>query len=156
MLDERVYNSVTGVALLCAAAILAFRRGRDGQADKITPFWGSVTVGAAVGLVSGLTGVGGGIFLAPILIAMGWASPKQTAALTAPFILANSLMGLIGARYAGQMPSAHTWLYAMAALVGAMLGTMIGLRWLTDKTTRFVLAAILATAGLQLLLLPHF
>jgi uncharacterized membrane protein YfcA len=156
VLDERLYTAVTGVVLLCAAAILAFRRGRDGQADKVTPLWGSITVGAAVGFVSGLTGVGGGVFLAPVLIAMGWASPKQTAALSAPFILANSLMGLLGAMYAGQAPSAHTWLYALAALVGAMLGTMIGLRWLTERMTRYVLATILATAGLQLLPLPHF
>jgi uncharacterized protein len=155
-LDERLYNAVTGTVLLCAAAILAFRRRRDGQPDKLTPLWGSIIVGAAVGFVSGITGVGGGVFLAPILIAMGWASPKQTAALSTPFILANSVVGLLGATYAGQAPSAQTWLYALAALVGAMLGTLIGLRWLSETMTRYVLATILGTAGFQLLLLPHF
>jgi len=51
----------------------------------------------------------------------------------------------------GQTPSPETWVYAIAALAGAMIGTTIGLRWLSQTVTRFVLAAILATAGLQLL-----
>ncbi len=53
--------------------------------------------------------------------------------------------------YAGQMPSLDTWLYAVAALVGAMIGTTVGLRWLSQIATRYALAAILAAAGLQLL-----
>lgn len=103
--------------------------------------------------MSGLTGVGGGVFLAPILIALHWASPKQTAALSTPFILANSAVGLVGAMYVGQMPSKSTWLFALAALVGAMLGTTIGVRWFSHTMTRYVLAAILGSAGLQLLFL---
>jgi uncharacterized membrane protein YfcA len=86
------------------------------------------------------------------LIALHWASPKQTAALSAPFILANSAVGLLGATYAGQAPSPQTWIYAVAALVGAMIGTSVGLRWLSQTTTRYALATILATAGIQLLL----
>lgn len=155
VLDERLYNAVTGVVLLSAAAILAFRRTRDGQLDQATPLWGAVTVGAVVGFVSGLTGVGGGVFLAPILISLHWASPKQTAALSAPFILANSVVGLVGAMYSGQTPSPETWLYALAAFAGAMIGTTVGLRWLSQMTTRYALAVVLGTAGLQLLISPH-
>jgi uncharacterized membrane protein YfcA len=151
VLDESIYNAVSGAVLLVAAAILAFRKARDGEPDHATPLWGAITVGAGVGLVSGLTGVGGGVFLAPILIALRWASPKQTAALSAPFILANSVVGLLGAMYVGQMPSESTWLFALAASVGAMLGTTIGVRWLSQTMTRYALAAILGTAGLQLL-----
>lgn len=97
MLDERIYNAVTGVVLLAAAAILVFRRGRDVEPDLATPLWGAIIVGSGVGFVSGLIGVGGGVFLAPILIALHWASPKQTAALSAPFILTNSAVRLVGA-----------------------------------------------------------
>jgi hypothetical protein len=92
------------------------------------------------------------VFLAPALLALGWASPKQTAALSAPFILANSAVGLVGVLLAGQLPSSHFGLYALAALCGAALGTAIGLRWLGQAATRFVLAAILLAAGIQLLL----
>lgn len=149
-LDEHIYQTVTGIVLLVAAMILALRRARDGEPDRSTPLWGAISIGAAVGFISGLTGVGGGVFLAPLLIALHWASPKQTAALTAPFILANSLFGLVGAVYAGQTPTGDTWFYALAALAGAIIGTTIGLRRLSQNTTRYVLAAILALAGLQL------
>jgi uncharacterized protein len=151
VLDERLYNAVTGIVLLLAAAILAFRRVRDEEPDRPTPLWGAIIVGAAVGFVSGLTGVGGGVFLAPILIGLRWASPKQTAAMSAPFIWVNSALGLVGAMYSGQEPSAYTWLFAVAALAGAMIGTMVGLRWLSQAATRYALAAILGTAGIQLL-----
>jgi uncharacterized protein len=114
--------------------------------------YGAITVGGVVGFVSGLTGVGGGVFLAPILIAMHWASPKQTAALSAPFILANSVVGLVGALYSGQVPSGQTWLYAVGALAGAVVGTLVGVHWLSQAATRYVLTTILAAAGLQLLL----
>jgi uncharacterized protein len=146
--NEHVYKIITGL-ILSAATILVFRRSKVGEPDGRTSLWGAVTVGAMVGFVSGLTGVGGGVFLAPILIALRWASPKQTAALSAPFILANSAVGLTGAMVIGQMPSPETWVYAIAALAGAMIGTTVGLRWLSQTVTRYVLAAILATAGLQ-------
>jgi uncharacterized membrane protein YfcA len=151
VLDERLYKTVTGLVLLLAAAILALRRARDGEPDRPTPLWGATSIGAAVGFVSGLTGVGGGVFLAPLLIALHWASPKQTAALSAPFILANSVVGLAGAMYAGQTPTADAWLFALAALAGAMIGTIVGLRWLSQTMTRYMLAAILGAAGIQLL-----
>lgn len=151
VLDERPYKVVTGLALLLAAMVLALRRERDRESDRTTPLWGAISTGAVVGLVSGLTGVGGGVFLAPLLIALQWASPKQTAALSAPFILANSVVGFVGAIYSGQTPHADTWLFGLAALGGAMIGTFVGLRWLSQTMTRYVLAAILGTAGIQLL-----
>jgi uncharacterized membrane protein YfcA len=151
VLDKRLYHAATGIVLLCAASILAFRREPNEQADKLPSLRGSITVGATVGFVSGLTGVGGGVFLAPILIGMHWASPKQTATLAAPFILANSVVGLVGAIYVGQAPASDTWLYALAILVGATIGASAGLRLLSENMTRYVLVVILASAGLQLL-----
>jgi uncharacterized membrane protein YfcA len=99
VLDERVYKTTTGVVLFLAGASMILRRDDAAAPDRVTPLWGTVSVGAVVGLVSGLTGVGGGVFLAPTLIGLGWASPKQTAALSAPFILANSAVGLVGALF---------------------------------------------------------
>jgi hypothetical protein len=89
--------------------------------------------------------------LAPTLIALRWASPKQTAALMAPFILANSTVGLVGVLFAGQFPSLHLKLYAVTTLGGAIVGTAIGLRWLSQDATRFIMAGILLAAGTQLL-----
>lgn len=150
VLDESLYKTTTGVVLLLAGVTMVLRRELTNDQDRETPLWGAVGVGAVVGLVSGLTGVGGGVFLAPTLIALHWASPKQTAALSAPFILANSTVGLIGVLLAGQFPSPHFGLYALAALGGAVVGTTIGLRWLSHTATRFLLAGILIAAGVQL------
>lgn len=153
VLNERVYDVVTGLVLLLAALLLFFRRGQHDEQSDAAPLWALLAVAAIVGFVSGLTGVGGGVFLAPILIWMDWTTPKQTAVLSAPFILANSAAGLAGAWYAGQMPAQDTWLYAIAALVGAIAGAAIGRRWMSQVATRYALAAILATAGVQLLVL---
>ena len=150
-LDERLYKSVTGLVLLLAATIMALPRTYNGDAHRPTPLWGAISIGAVVGFVSGLTGVGGGVFLAPLLIALRWASPKRTAALSAPFILGNSVVGLVGAMYAGQSFAADTWLFALAAIAGAMIGAIVGLRWWSQTVTRYVLAAILGAAGVQLL-----
>jgi len=151
VLDERIYKTATGAVLLLAGAATILRRHAAATSDLETPLWSAVSAGAVVGLISGLTGVGGGDFLAPTLIALRWASPKQTAALSAPFILANSIVGLVGVSFAGQLPSPHLVLYAVAALGGTVAGKAIGLRWLSQTATRFVLAGILFAAGLQLL-----
>jgi len=151
VLDEHVYKAATGVVLLFAGATMLLRRGPIANQDREMPMWGALSMGTVVGFVSGLTGVGGGVFLAPALIALGWASPRQTAALSAPFILANSSLGLLGVLLAGQTPSSHFALYATAALGGAIIGTTIGLRWLGQIATRFVLAGILIAAAMQLL-----
>jgi uncharacterized protein len=151
VLDERLYKTVTGLVLLSAAKVLTFRKAHDSQTDRPIPLWVAIVIGAVVGFVSGLTGVGGGVFLAPILIALHWASPRQTAALSVPFILANSVVGLFGAMYVGQSPTAQTWVYAVASLAGAIIGTSVGLRCLTQTMTRYVLAAVLGISGVQLL-----
>jgi uncharacterized membrane protein YfcA len=152
VLDEHVYKTTTGVVLLLAGAIMILRRERAIELDRQAPLLGVLLVGAVVGLVSGLTGVGGGVFLAPMLIALDWASPKQTAALSAPFILLNSIVGLVGVLLAGQLPSSSLAWYAAAALGGAVIGTAIGLKFLSQAATRYVLAVILLAAGLELLL----
>jgi uncharacterized membrane protein YfcA len=151
VLDEGVYKTTTGAVLVLAGTAMILRQEPAAERDRRTPLWGAVSVGALVGLVSGLTGVGGGVFLAPTLIALHWASPKQTAALSAPFILANSFVGLIGVLFSGQFPSSHFGFYAVAALGGAIAGTAIGLHWLSQVTTRLFLSAILIAAGAQLL-----
>ncbi|QOZ66712.1 sulfite exporter TauE/SafE family protein [Bradyrhizobium arachidis] len=151
-LDDHMYKTLTGLVLLLASAVMIMQRGR--AADRVceTPLTAIVSIGAALGLVSGLTGVGGGVFLAPTLITLNWASPKQTVALSPPFILANSTVGFVGALFSGQFPSPDLVLYAIFALAGAVAGTIVSLNCLNPAGIRFILVAVMLVAGIQLVL----
>jgi uncharacterized protein len=148
-----VYTILTGLILILAGGLMVTRRKADTVGDRPMPSTPILMTGAGVGLLSGLTGVGGGVFLAPVLIFLGWASPRRAAGLSAPFILANSAIGLVGALLAGQRISDGVEMYALASLVGAVIGTAIGLRWMSQAATRCILASILVFAGLRMLLL---
>jgi uncharacterized membrane protein YfcA len=151
VLDARVYLVTTGCILLMAAVLMVVRRDRDERPPTGVPFVPALLTGAGVGLIAGLTGVGGGVFLAPALILSGWISPQRTAAISAPFILANSVVGFAGALVAGQEPASHAWIYMVATLCGTIVGTAVHLRWMSQSATRYILAAILIIAGYRLL-----
>jgi uncharacterized membrane protein YfcA len=151
VLAGQTYFVLTGLLLIAAAALMAFKRTADVAEARQVHFLPAAGVGAGAGFISGLTGVGGGVFLTPVLIASGWASPKRATALSPPFILCNSVVGLVGVLLAGQTLAPGTFLYSVAALAGAIAGTAIGLRWMSERTTRYVLAAILLFAGIRLL-----
>jgi uncharacterized protein len=150
VLAGRTYFILTGVLLIVAAALMALRGVADAAEARPPHHFPLVVAGAGTGFVSGLTGVGGGVFLTPVLIVSGWMSPRRAAALSPPFILCNSTVGLIGALLAGQTLAPGTLLYSLGALTGAIAGTAIGLRWFTERITRYALAIILLFAGLRL------
>ena len=151
VLGGHAYFFLSGLLLIAAAALMVFRRAADTIGPRTVRLGPAAAVGAGAGFISGLTGVGGGVFLTPILIACGWASPKRAAQLSPPFILCNSLLGLGGVLIAGQKLAPSSFLYSVGALVGAAIGTAIGLRWMSERGTRCVLAAILLFAGIRLL-----
>jgi uncharacterized membrane protein YfcA len=131
---------------------MIFKREADSVETGSVMVFPAALAGAASGFLSGLTGVGGGVFLTPLIIALGWASPKRAAALSPPFILCNSVVGLLGVLIAGQRLTSNMPLYAVGALVGAVLGSAIARRGMSQRATRYVLAIILLFAGLRLLL----
>ena len=150
VLGTRIYFIVTGLLLVAAAALIVIKRTADTVEARPVRLLPAAAVGAGAGFISGLTGVGGGVFLTPLLISVGWASPKRAAALSPPFILCNSVVGLAGVLLAGQTLAPGTLLYSVGALAGAVIGTAIGLRWMSECTTRYMLAAILLFAGVRL------
>jgi uncharacterized membrane protein YfcA len=153
VLPERLFVICTALLLLAAAALMIVRKGADHVESRHASSIALTLAGAIVGFLSGLTGVGGGVFLAPVLIALGWLAPKSAAALSAPFILANSVFGLSGVLLSGQTIPLAFLAYAPAVVIGAVVGTAIGLRWLSHKATRLILAGILGLAGVRLLAL---
>ena len=146
------YFILTGTLLVAAAALMVFRRTADNIELRNVGLLPAAVVGGIAGFIAGLTGVGGGVFLTPLLIALRWAPPRAAAAISPGFILGNSITGLAGVLLAGQSFAAATPLYTVSALLGAILGTAIGLRWMSQQSTRYLLAAILLFAGMRLLL----
>jgi uncharacterized protein len=86
VLGGQVCFILTGVLLIAAAVLMVFKRTTDTGESQRVRLVPTVAVGAGAGFISGLTGVGGGVFLTPLLIAFGWASPRRAAALSPPFI----------------------------------------------------------------------
>ncbi len=100
--------------------------------------------------MAGLTGTGGGIFLSPLLLFMGWAETRETAGVAAAFILVNSLAGLAGNPASlGHLP-AQLPLWAGAAVVGGLIGAELGSRRIGTPMFRKLLGIVLVIAGAKL------
>jgi uncharacterized membrane protein YfcA len=152
-LPGQAYKILVGVVLLYAAWQL-WRSGRAGEEMRPVrepPVHWAMAIGAAMGLLAGLTGVGGGIFLSPLLLMLGWAGTKQTSAVAAPFILVNSIAGLAAVARSAALP-AYVWILAPAVLIGGWLGAEYGSRRFANPVVRRVLAVVLALAGAKMVL----
>ncbi len=154
VLPGDVYRPLVGVVLILAAVQLARGAGGAGADDERAvrvPLVPAVAAGIAIGLLAGLTGTGGGIFLTPLIVLAGWAPARVAAGISAAFILANSTAGLAGNLAAvGTLPPAlPLWLAVVAG--GAIIGSELGARRLRTTALRQVLAVVLVIAGLKLI-----
>lgn len=153
-LPSHTYKTLVGLILLFAAYRLLQIAHRAAMQQAVThlPLWAALLSGAAIGLLSGLTGTGGGIFLSPLLLFMGWAETRQTSGVSAAFILVNSTAGLLGnVSSLGALPSSIA-VIAPAAIVGGFLGSQYGSTRIADPNLRRLLALVLIIAGLKLIL----
>jgi uncharacterized protein len=152
-LPGSAYKILVGVVLLYAAwqLWLSGKRGAEMREVHEPPLVWAMLIGAAMGLLAGLTGVGGGIFLSPLLLMLGWASTKQTSAVAAPFILVNSLAGLaaVFVSKSAALP-AYIWILVPAVLIGGWLGAEYGSRRFANPLVRRLLAVVLALAGAKM------
>jgi uncharacterized protein len=154
-LDARIYYAVLGVVLLAAAGRLLMRLPEDVDVRLEGPrFAWTLPSGAGIGLVSGAIGIGGGIFLSPLLVLARWATAKQAAAASACFILSNSLSGLGGRVAAGTLDLGGLAPLVPAALLGGAVGSLIGSRKFSRVVLCRVLAGVMAVAAVKLLLTP--
>ncbi len=147
------YKQVVGIILLFAAYRL-FQNRQSAVTDSVKPvpvLW-AVLSGAGIGLLSGAVGVGGGIFLSPLLLFMGWAKTKQTAGVSSAFILVNSIAGIAG-HLAGvkSLPDA-IYPLAFAAILGGIIGSRLGSRGFANSTLYSLLAVVLVIAGIKFML----
>lgn len=154
-LPHAVYYPVVGVVLIASAfqmARSALARSASVSHEPTTPpFLPALATGAIIGFVSGTTGTGGGVFLAPVILAMNWATARRTAAVTAVYNLINSAAALIGAHALwGALPAALP-LWLVVAAIGGMLGASLGSRYLSDRWLCGILALLLLFSGLKMI-----
>jgi len=152
-LPGRIFNPLVGVALLWAAALLIWRPPTpEGEVKTRPPLWAALGAGGGIGLLSGLLGIGGGIFLAPFLLLRQWATARTTAAVSSGFILVNSLAALGGvASHTRALPSLlPLWMVVVA--LGGWLGAEYGARRLSPKALHRLLAVVLLVAGGKMIL----
>ena len=153
VLPDAWFKPVVGAVLLFAAwRMLAPQLARNDVAVKPAPLLGIAVSGSVMGLMSGLTGVGGGIFLSPLVLIMGWASTRVTSGVAAAFILLNSLAGLAGHLSHATLPASNLTLWVIAVATGGWIGAEIGSRRLAANWIRRLLALVLAIAGTKLML----
>jgi len=149
-LPTNVYKIVLGVVLLLAAVRLAINLRGDDQV-KDPPIFACLIIGAVIGLISGLVGVGGGIFLTPILLLMRWAETRVAAGVSVLFILANSAAGLLGNYKQVSVLPPEVWFWIGAAVVGGFIGSTLGSKRFDSITLRRILAVVLLFAGVKLI-----
>lgn len=153
-LPSATYQAAVGLVLLVSAGVLLWRayspRFAGGERPVRIPVLPAFAIGAAIGLLSGLTGTGGGIFLSPVILLLAWAGPKATAGISAPFIMVNSIAGLLGSRLAAHDLPDAMYLYVASALAGALVGTWLGIRKLQPRALIATLVIVMTIAGLKL------
>lgn len=150
-LPVRPFQMLVGLVLIFSA-VWFLARPREREATRLPPFWKALLVGAGIGLLAGLTGTGGGIFLTPVLLLAGWARARPAAAASALFILVVSLSGLLGQLAGGASVPGLVVPLSFSVIVGGALGSWLGSRRLDPAMIKRLLAAVLAIAGLKLLL----
>jgi uncharacterized membrane protein YfcA len=159
IVPARTYKVLVGLVLLYAA-VWMFRSTVSASSnaaaqDKSSPpaLWLALPAGLLIGFLSGMTGVGGGIFLSPLLLYAGWAGTRTTSGVAAPFILVNSIAGLLGhlAGLAELPPQIPFW--AGAVLMGGWIGASYGSTRAPTTLLRRLLSLVLVIAALKLILM---
>ena len=153
-LPADLYRPLVALVLLVGAWRLATARVRDEPMRADVPWVRGVLAGAVIGLLAGLTGTGGGIFLTPLLVFAQWSPTRQAAGLSGAFILANSMAGLAGIATGGLSLPSELPFWVLAVGAGGLIGSWLGVSRLSVFGLRRALAVVLVVAALKLVVLP--
>lgn len=150
-LDSEQYKLILGVVLLFAAWRMFITHSIERKLVK--PPWPIVVaVGASLGFASGVTGIGGGIFLSPLLLLLGWTSVKDSIPVVAAFVLVNSISGLLGYMTSGGGIPETTIMFILVVAVGAYIGIELASRRLSSNGLRNMLGIVLVVASSKMLI----
>jgi hypothetical protein len=153
-ISPQVYKIVLGVVLTAAGLVLLLRSRWQTDDVVLHEFFLplALLIGAVLGFLAGLTGIGGGVFLSPLLYVFRWVKPKTTGGIAAGFIVLNSIAGLVGTGWHAITHAGTLLWLTLPAVVGALLGTHFGARRWSSVTFSRVLAGVLIFAGGKLLI----
>jgi uncharacterized membrane protein YfcA len=149
-LPAHTFKMLVGLVLLFSATLFLFRPANDtikGDPNRAV----AIGAGGGLGLLAGLTGTGGGIFLTPLLLLMRWARTKTAAATSALFILANSVSGLGGNIGSTKNLPSFVFVLAAAAMIGGSTGSYFGSWRFNHVVIKRLLAVVLIIAGAKLI-----
>jgi uncharacterized membrane protein YfcA len=146
------YKPLVGILLwLAAARMLWHPKALADRAVEAPSQWITLPTGAVLGLLAGLTGTGGGIFLSPLIILMAWEEPRRTSGVVSAFIFLNSAAGLAGnAASVGHLPH-ELPIFLLTVAAGAVIGTWLGVERLPRPWLLRTLGLVLTIAGAKLL-----
>lgn len=154
--DNTVYDILLSLTLVFAAWKLYSTKDSHSsvEVNRPLPVQIAVGVGFMIGILSGIIGVGGGIFLSPIILLFGWSDPKTTAGISAVFIWVNSFSGLIGSTVSGQLALDVSTLvpFSIAVLIGGYIGSKFGSERFSQNSIRSMLVAVMLIAGIRQIL----
>lgn len=151
-LDAHIYKKVLGVLLLFPVLRFFIFPNTADKDLKDSNFILSVLIGAIIGFLSGLIGIGGGILLSPILLLLNWTNQKQTAAISALFIFVNSVAGLAGQLSHGIKIEPQMLSFVIIAFVGGLFGAWLGSLKFNQQILKYTLAIVLLMASVKLIL----
>ena len=154
--NEQLYDTLLALTLMIAAWKLHTTKRNDPTEvfTNIPPLWVALIIGAFIGFLSGIIGVGGGIFLSPLILLFGWSDAKTTAGVAALFIWVNSLSGLIGSSVSGQLILEWEILlpFAVSVVIGGFVGSTLGSNKFSQKGVRNTLIVVMLIASLRQIL----
>jgi uncharacterized membrane protein YfcA len=153
-IPDQIYRPLLALVLIVAAIRLAAGARTDTSAERTAHPPRTATslfVGGVIGLLAGATGTGGGVFLTPLVIARRWASTRAATGLSASFILANSLSGIVAKPAALALLPETLPLALLCAAAGGLLGSELGARRVSLISLRRLLSAVMAIAAVRLL-----
>ncbi len=150
-LENSFYKILLGIVLILAALrLFGFFNSKEKESVKINiPI--AMGIGFGIGLLSGMLGIGGGIILSPILLLLGWATLKETAAISSLFIFVNSVAGLSGYFMEDKTFPTESFYLVPIAVFGGMLGAYYGSGYFSNKVLKYVLATVILLASAKLI-----
>jgi len=153
-LPSETYRLLVGIILLFAGFQFLFNIFKYFKMKSNQPvnFLFGLFAGAIIGFLSGLSGTGGGIFLSPLIVFLGWTSVKGASGTAAAFILFNSISGLLGNITSVSLIPNTIFLYVFAVIVGVLIGTQLGIRILNEHRMQKILGVVLIVAGFKFII----